>query len=118
MTRQEAKELLPIMQAYADGKTIEFWCPPKGWVSLDMDEPIFAQDPDRYRIKPEPKLRPWNMPEVPIGALARKKDGTMRTIICTATPHGTNLGNYADTLRCFEYSDDYGGSWKPCGIIE
>lgn len=57
MNRQEAKELLPIIQAFAEGKTILVqdgidWC----YLSNESD---FNLNPQRYRIKPEPKYRPF-----------------------------------------------------------
>lgn len=57
MNRQQAKELLPIIQAFAEGKTILVqedidWC----YLGDDAD---FNLNPLRYRIKPEPKYRPF-----------------------------------------------------------
>ena len=60
MTREEAKELLPIMQAYAEGKTIQFLNRDK-WV--DVHETDFYQSSDKYRIKPEPQYRPFKTQE-------------------------------------------------------
>ena len=60
MTREEAKELLPIMQAYAEGKTIQFL---DGGKWADVYETDFYQSPGNYRIKPEPKYRPFNTQE-------------------------------------------------------
>ena len=60
MTREEVKEMLPIMQAYAEGKTIQFWDEGK-WI--DLFEYDFYKSTDRYRIKPEPKYRPFNTQE-------------------------------------------------------
>lgn len=59
MTREEAKVLLPIIQAYAEGKTIQSRCI-KGDESLfyDDEDPSFDGDFE-YRIKPEPKYRPF-----------------------------------------------------------
>lgn len=59
MTREEAKVLLPIIQAYAEGKAIESRCI-KGDTSLwyDDEDPSF-DDEFEYRIKPEPKCRPF-----------------------------------------------------------
>ena len=59
MTREEAKILLPIIQAYAKGKAIESRCI-KGDKSLwyDDEDPSFDNDLE-YRIKPEPKYRPF-----------------------------------------------------------
>ena len=60
MTREEAKEMLPIIQAWADGKIIQVR--EKGrWVELCIDD--FTRSPDRYRIKPEPKYRPFKSQE-------------------------------------------------------
>lgn len=60
MTREEAKEMLPIIQAWADGKTIQV--KEKGrWVELCIDD--FTRSPDRYRIKPEQKYRPFKNQE-------------------------------------------------------
>ena len=60
MTREEAKEMLPIIQAWADGKSIQVR--EKGrWVELCIDD--FTRSPDRYRIKPEPKYRPFKSQE-------------------------------------------------------
>ena len=60
MNRKEAKELLPIIQAFAEGKSIESRCI-KGDKSLwyDDEDPSFDDDLE-YRIKPEPTYRPFN----------------------------------------------------------
>lgn len=58
MTRKEAKDLLPIIQAFAEGKEIEGiykgikspWFKVK---DMNFDEGII------FRIKPEPKYRPF-----------------------------------------------------------
>ena len=56
MTREEAKELLPIIQAYAEGKTVEHLDDDK-WG--EIKDPLFCAGPKRYRIKSEPKYRPF-----------------------------------------------------------
>ena len=57
MTREEAKEMLPILQAFAEGKTIESRCT-KGDKSLwyDDEDPIFDNDLE-YRIKLDSKAK-------------------------------------------------------------
>ena len=57
MTREEVKEMLPVLQAFVDGKTIESRCI-KGDKSLwyDDEDPSFDYDFE-YRIKPEPRYR-------------------------------------------------------------
>ena len=57
MTREEAKELLPLIQGYAEGKTIQFLKIDGTW--RDMTEPNFSSPANYYRIKPEPKYRPF-----------------------------------------------------------
>lgn len=58
MTREDAKDLLPIIQAFVKGKTIEFR--ERGctlWT--ESISPIFNFAIFEYRIKPEPKYRPF-----------------------------------------------------------
>ena len=58
MTREEAKVLLPIIQAYAEGKEIEiFDKTAKMWKTAML--PHFDCDPNIYRIKPGVKYRPF-----------------------------------------------------------
>lgn len=61
MTREQAKELLPIIQAYAEGKTIQFLIMNNIWE--DRDNLRFLREPCRYRIKPKPKYRPFKSKE-------------------------------------------------------
>ena len=56
MTKEQAKALLPFIQAFSEGKTIQFKSNGK-WV--DLDSASFMLTPERYRIKPESKYRPF-----------------------------------------------------------
>lgn len=87
MTREEAKELLPIIQAFADGKTIENY--DGEWNTIPFKDPHFDCAPSCYRIKPEPKYRPfktqeecWNemMKHHPFGWLKSKMNGRFSCI--------------------------------------
>lgn len=61
MNRQEAKELLPIMQAFAEGKTIEFRTNSiSKWIETTTPKFDLLHE---YRIKPEPKYRPFRTKE-------------------------------------------------------
>ena len=84
MTREEAKQLLPIIQAFAEGKAIESRCI-KGYKSLwyDDEDPSFDNDLE-YRLKTEPKYLPFANAEEcfaemqkhqPLGWVKDKKDG-------------------------------------------
>ena len=54
MIKEQAKELLPIIQAFAEGKTIQYYTG-ADWIDVDPDEAVdFSDNPSNYRIKPEP----------------------------------------------------------------
>ena len=85
MTREEAKELLPIMQAYAEGKTVQYLNKEYNWQDFD-DQSFFGGV--SYRIKPEPKYRPfksqeecWNemLKHQPFGYIKGKE---IKNIVC------------------------------------
>ena len=57
MTREQAKELLPIITAYSEGKVIEIKGGDGQW--FELFEPDFAKDPKNYRIKPDFKYCPF-----------------------------------------------------------
>ena len=60
MDRNQAKELLPIIKAFSEGKSIETKTG-SGWISIENMS--FAGNPDSYRIKPESKYRPFENAE-------------------------------------------------------
>ena len=87
MTREEAKEMLPIIQAYVEGKTVQYEFYTDIW--KDIKEPSFRSDV-KYRIKPEQKYRPfktkeecWNemQKHQPFGFLVSKDDGYFYLIV-------------------------------------
>lgn len=58
MNKEEIKYLIPIMQAFVDGKTIQYYNGMK-WIDLTGDQCSF-QFPAMFRIKPkEPTYRPF-----------------------------------------------------------
>lgn len=65
MTREEAKQLLPIIQAFAEGKTIQVKVTDNRWYDWKdkTDKLNFNSGPQSYRIKPEPKYRPFKTQE-------------------------------------------------------
>ena len=87
MTRKEARELLPLIQAYAEGKTIQRIDDKNEWSDLCIVN--FDYSPNKYRIKPEPKYRPFKTQEEcwqemlkhqPFGWLKDKNDGHLTLI--------------------------------------
>ena len=89
MTREEVNKLLPFIQAFSEGKTIQSKCITDD-ISLwwDDNNPTFDVNTFDYRIKPEPKYRPfknaeecWNemQKHQPVGWL-KDKDSDLRNI--------------------------------------
>lgn len=63
MTREEAKELLPIIQAFAEGEDIQIATAGE-WKDVDESWAIlFTEPPHCYRIKPKQKYRPFETQE-------------------------------------------------------
>ena len=64
----EIKRLLPIFQAMADGSIIQFAANGNDWTDIDGEEEglfldTLIDNPQYYRIKPEPKYRPFKNAE-------------------------------------------------------
>ena len=83
MTKEDIKKFMPLMQAMLEGKTIQRHLDDMGWVYTDK---IFVGDGvSLYRIKPEPRYRPFKTQEEcwqemqnhqPFGWLKSKKNGS------------------------------------------
>lgn len=96
MIRDEAKEMLPIIQAFAEGRTIErktrSWELNKGWHDVtqwEETEELIFRDTFVYRIKSEPSYRPFANAEEcwqemqkhqPFGWVRSKDDGSRALI--------------------------------------
>lgn len=85
MNRNEAKELLPIIKAFSEGKIIQVKQTTGEWVSFSHKSCMsFDSKPKYYRIKPEPKYRSFANAEEcwaemqkhePFGWVTDKEDG-------------------------------------------
>lgn len=63
MTREVVKKLLPIIQAFAEGKTIQVRINnDSSWTDL-LDDKLEISNLYKYRIKPESKYRPFKSQE-------------------------------------------------------
>ena len=118
MTRKEAKELLPIIKAFAEGKTIQYKNYLKGWQNINkIDGVSFIIPLKDYRIKPEPKYRPfktqeecWNemLKHQPFGWIRNKIN---RTMIHISFAHGdyvmlaTDTRGLGNVFNKFEFID-------------
>ena len=115
MTREEAKEFYPFLQAFAEGKTIECRTKPSAIKGTDilnewaeMKEIEFWNNTE-YRIKPEQKYHPFKnakecwaemLKHQPFGWVKDKKDGHHALITAVDDDmYGTSLnGNSAWSL--------------------
>ena len=118
MNRKEAKELMPIIQAFAEGKAIESRCI-KGDKSLwyDDEDPSFDDDLE-YRIKPEPTYRPFKNTEEcwhemqnhqPFGWVKSTlfKDLALVNRVTTLYVEiNRDIIDYKDALEKFTFADD------------
>ena len=90
MTREQAKELLPVIKALAEGKTIQDKIEGvTDWVDTDEINLEYNGQRLKHRIKPESEYRPfktqeecWNemMKHQPFGWLKSKDKGYFRLI--------------------------------------
>ena len=64
MTRKEAKRRAELYSALAEGKKIQFNQENGEWADLTMELiEVLSESAFRYRIKPEPKYRPFKTKE-------------------------------------------------------
>ena len=127
MNRNQAKELMPIIQALAEGKAIESRCI-KGDKSLwyDDEDPSFDDDLE-YRIKPEQKYRPFKDAEECLQEMQKhkpfgwvKNNETQSFFVCKAFGNLLfSIGiedkpyNYNEVLRHYTFADG-----TPFGVKE
>lgn len=116
MDRNQAKDLLPIIQAFAEGKAIESRYI-KGDKSLwyDDEDPSFDNDLE-YRIKPEQKYRPFANAEEcwcemlkhhPFGWVVGRRDGVMYLIrsLEYVSVYTSIQYSFKDAFDKFEFAD-------------
>lgn len=124
MTKERAKELLPIITAFAEGKEIEGqYGDEKYWISAQ--QPLWNENV-KYRIKPTPTYRPWKPEEVPVGAILRSKvtgvNAKWLIVYCALEGISVGSGNtvfmHETIFERYEHSTDNGKTWHPCGIQE
>ena len=63
MTIEEAKRRAELYSALAEGKTIQVLIKDDEWKDIKIDELKHLQDYYKYRIKPEPRYRPFKTQE-------------------------------------------------------
>ena len=139
MINEQIKQLVDVLQAYVNGKTIQYYDVDYSfkvkhpgernfnnkWVDVDEDH-IFKLDLYEYRIKPEPNYRPfknaeecWNemLKHRPFGWIKSKKDGHYSMVTNVDADELSIDGNpdwgFDGVMRIFTFADG-----TPFGINE
>lgn len=132
MTIEEAKKMLPIIQAFAEGKEIEFRSKvfDEEWKKVN-EIPGLSYSSFDYRVKPEPEYRPFKdadecwqemLKHEPFGWVRNKfnHNGVIATIICLDSRKefrihtNFNHGNTSeDMINSFIFADG-----APFGVKE
>ena len=125
MTREEIKELLPIMQAFAEGKSIQMRTKNRPWFDV-LDDKLEISKIFEYRIKPEPKYRPFKTKEEcwdemlkhqPFGWIKNNAGNIFNIIAMVNQNHAIKLNEcyskYSDLFKDFKFTDG-----TPFGIKE
>ena len=126
MTREEAKELLPVIKAFAEGKEIQYRNSFNKWIDIKKNEGLsFIKTPLDYRTKPEPKYRPFKSQEEcwqemhkhqPFGWV-KKISSEMLYLINGISDMSIvimeDISSFKEALNIYEFKDG-----KPFGIKE
>ena len=134
MNREKAKYILPIIQAFSEGKTIQ-WLKPDSdeWIDVvggdNVDFEDLAESNVAYRIKPEPKYRPfknaeecWNemQKHQPFGWVKYKDGSTTNKFmfICDISDKEATFNNCIE-FTYYSFLEDYVfADGTPFGVLE
>ena len=118
MTREEARAAIKVMEAYANGKKIQGTDLDGNW--FDCENPNFDWASFNYRIKPEPKYRPFRTQEEcwnemhkhsDFGWLYYKEKGYYVSIDAMGDRVGMNGQKFVEAFSDYTFTDG-----EPFGI--
>ena len=113
MTKEEMKSLLPIITAYTEGRTIE-WYSKGQWTTFE--DGIFADAAINFRVKPEPQLVPFTFEDVEflVGKWIKVKGTKSAAALATVNVDGVrtyfNSITFVDLMLSHTFLDG-----TPCG---
>ena len=119
----EIQRLLPIFQAMADGRIIQFAANGNDWIDIDGEEEglfldTLIDNPQYYRIKPEQKFRPFKDAEEcwqemqnhkPFGWVKStlfKDLALVKRVTTLYVEINRDIIDYKDALEKFTFADD------------
>ena len=119
MNRNQAKELMPIIQAFAEGKTIQYY---DSLIDIadweDCENPNFENLTYKFRIKPETTYRPFKDAEEcwqemekhkPFGWVKStlfKDFALVKRVTTLYVEINRDIIDYKDALDKFTFADD------------
>ena len=119
MNRKEAKELMPIIQAFAEGKTIQYY---DSLIDIadweDCENPNFENLTYKFRIKPEPTYRPFKDAEECFKEMLKHKPfgwvkstlfkdfALVKRVTTLYVEINRDIIDYKDALEKFTFADD------------
>ena len=115
MRREKVKELLPILQAWTEGKEIQFKSRSGKWI--ENEGLSFVYSSSDYRIKPESKYRPFRTQEecwnemhehTNFGWLKRNSTGRYVHISVVSSNNlmfGSKGYDYKAAFECYTFTD-------------
>jgi len=124
MTREHAKSMLPIIEAFSNGEKVQISRHKDEWVECENID--FNLDLDKYRIKPEPKFIPLSFEEAKkilcVDVIAKGGDMVQGQIHVVAIGlDGVYLRNLKDFEWFISYQDLFDkylfSPTEPCGKI-
>lgn len=125
MTPQRAKELLPVITAFANGEQVEYRTSIGEWESPDAGSVLFCDNLD-YRIKPKPVTRPWCCAnDVPAPICWVRQTPTDRAKLITEVSDDGVMFGYGGTGASWIWFTNYPAqystdrkTWLPCTVTE
>ena len=119
MKRSYTADYIKVMQAYVEGKQIQY---KDDEVWIDIDDPDWDWHNWKYRVKPEPNYRPFRDVEEcwqemlnhrPFGWIKDKEDGHYAMVTTVDVVEGekyiaisgNNLWSFDDTMNNYTFSD-------------
>lgn len=106
------------------------WGKDEPWLTVEPNMAVRVPGTDeeptqfRFRLKPQPKYRPWKVEEVPVGAIMKAHQASTGPALITDVFRGKiRFGRDGEvTLEyaltgAYEYSLDQGKTWQPCGVL-
>ena len=118
MNRERAKELLPVIQAFAAGEFVECKHMRLHDTWSFTGDPTWNDDM-LYRIRPKPVVRPWSRETAPKVIVARRKDDGKYMLIENGIDWHEEkpIDDWWALATCYvRVLED--GTTAPCGTVE